>query len=282
MRTPFTGVQGTLVTSDGRKVGRPRGNGAGKSMSEQEGNGLSLEGLAHRLEALERENTELRSKVATLEGSDTRRDGEAPASEEFAGRVVSRRALLSKAGATALGAVAAGALLLRDTRDATAQPDDIHADGVFANFAQLATYNHDAAVTGLCLGSAAQYGVHGVTDANGQAGVRGEGGTGVWGRSEKNGYSGVYGQHTGSGFGVVGDGRGSGRAGVLGRNSTGYGGTFQGGQAQLKLEPGKSAGKPTTGAHTKGELYMDSEATLFVCTASASPGTWRRLTTTAA
>ena len=44
--------------------------------------GLSLDGLAERmeaqtrrLEALERENAELRSKVATLEGSGTRRDG---------------------------------------------------------------------------------------------------------------------------------------------------------------------------------------------------------------
>ena len=35
----------------------------------REDSGLALQGLAQRLEALERENAELRSKVATLEGS---------------------------------------------------------------------------------------------------------------------------------------------------------------------------------------------------------------------
>jgi hypothetical protein len=35
-----------------------------------EDNGLTLQSLAQRLETLERENSELRSKVATLEGSE--------------------------------------------------------------------------------------------------------------------------------------------------------------------------------------------------------------------
>ena len=38
-------------------------------------NGLTLEGLAQRLEALERENARLRDEVATFRGSDTGRDG---------------------------------------------------------------------------------------------------------------------------------------------------------------------------------------------------------------
>jgi hypothetical protein len=71
-----------------------------------EDNGLSLEGLAHRLETLERENAQLRHKVATLEGSGTSWSEQVPASESD-GRV-SRRALLSKAGAAAVAAVAAG------------------------------------------------------------------------------------------------------------------------------------------------------------------------------
>jgi hypothetical protein len=37
-------------------------------------NGLTLEGLAQRLETPERENAELRHKVGTLEGSATHRD----------------------------------------------------------------------------------------------------------------------------------------------------------------------------------------------------------------
>ena len=124
------------------------------------------------------------------------------------------------------------------------------------------------------------------------AGVRGLGKTGVWGSTGVLGYSGVYGQHTGSaGFGLVGDGTGSTGAGVLGRDPSGpgiegraskYGGKFAGNQAQLMLVPKSTTGKPTSGAHSKGEVYMDSAGTLFVCTAGGTPGTWRKVTTTAA
>jgi hypothetical protein len=146
---------------------------------------------------------------------------------------------------------------------------------------------------------------HGVLgEGNGTAetaGVRGTGKTGVWGSTGVTGYSGVYGQHTGSfGYGLVGDGRGSSGAGVLGRNNdssgvrgegvngvqgkatSGYGGLFEGGKAQLKIVPKGSVGKPTSGAHTKGEVYMDSAGALFVCMAGGTPGTWRKVTTTAA
>jgi len=113
--------------------------------------------------------------------------------------------------------------------------------------------------------------------------VRGEGDTGMWGSSFRTGWSGVYGQHTGtSGYGVVGDGTG-GSAGVLGRNSSGYGGQFEGGKAQLKLKPGGSTGKPTGRTHTKGEIYMDSAGTLFVCVASGNstnPAKWKKLSAT--
>ena len=109
------------------------------------------------------------------------------------------------------------------------------------------------------------------------AGVRGLGKTGVWGSSSVSGYEGVYGQHTGTGYGVVGDGGGDSYAGLLGRNSTGYGGQFEGGKAQLKLVPGASAGKPTTGTHTKGEIYMDSAGSLYVCTAGGTSGTWKKV-----
>jgi hypothetical protein len=66
---------------------------------------------------------------------------------------------------------------------------------------------------------------------------------------------------------------------------SGYGGQFSidGGQAaQLRLHPGTRAGAPnaTTNAHKKGELYMDSEGALFVCTNDGTPGSWKRFTTT--
>ncbi len=113
----------------------------------------------------------------------------------------------------------------------------------------------------------------------------------MWGSSLVTGYEGVYGQHTGAGFGVVGDGRGSHFAGVLGRNCSGpsvegrdsrYGGKFAGSRAQLMLVP-KAPGTtgPPTGAHSKGEIYMDSQANLFVCVQGGNPATWRKLTSTA-
>ena len=101
---------------------------ASESMgAQEEGNGLSLEGLAQRLKTLELENERMRSEnaelrdevsalrssgtrggeMAVLRGSDTSRTGEA--ASKFAGRV-SRRSLLSKAGAAAVAAVAAGTL----------------------------------------------------------------------------------------------------------------------------------------------------------------------------
>ena len=84
-------------------------------MSEQEGDRLSLGGLAQRLEALGRENEQMRSENAelrgevsalrdsrtrrgegpALRGSDRRRDKEV--ASEFEGRM-SRRAFLSKEG----------------------------------------------------------------------------------------------------------------------------------------------------------------------------------------
>src|SRR5829696_3108580 len=256
-----------------------------------EDNGLTLQGLAHRLEAVERENERmrsendaLRSKVATLEGSGTRRDAEA--ASEFEGQV-SRRSLLSKAGAAAVAAVAAGTLLSPRQARAHAivnrdniEVGNVDAHYVFAHYVQgdtegvagghgvlgLAADDALSAVHGRNSGSApgvegisngsngtgvkgtGRYGVwgesnqagfYGVTgrnintdgtgvrgvanNDNGGAGVRGEGSTGVWGSSSRTGYSGVYGQHTGtSGYGVVGDGKG-GSAGVLGRNSGGEG-----------------------------------------------------------
>ncbi len=389
-----------------------------------EDNGLTLQELAQRLEGLqhenaerlqtlERENAELRHKVATLEGSGTRRgevaalrgsgtrreevatlrgsdtrlDGESVS--EFEGRV-SRRSLLSKAGAAAVAAVAAGTLL--NTRQAKANHFDdaeISADRLIAHYVESKALRvGDPAVVAYNTASG-EGAVHGENSGSG-AGVRGLGGTGVWGSSSTFGHSGVYGQHTGTGgYGVVGDGKGSGSgvlgrnrnatgvrgegvigvwgtssttgeagvyakhtgtgpgivadgngsayAGVLGRNRAGtgvwgqtftdgyggvtgqhtgssgygviglgkgggagvlgrsdagdgvrgeseigYGGSFEGGKAQLMLKPGGSAGAPTAGFHhVKGEIYMDSAGTLFVCTADGIPGRWRKVTTTA-
>jgi len=129
------------------------------------------------------------------------------------------------------------------------------------------------------------------TAAGRSCGVLGEGQFGIIGKSTAPGFAGVSGEHTGQqGYGVLGRNdiftgvRALGKTGVWGSSlGGGYGGQFDGGKAQLMLKPkGGTPGKPTSGEHTKGELFMDSEAALFVCTASGTPGTWRRFTTTAA
>jgi hypothetical protein len=67
-------------------------------------------------------------------------------------------------------------------------------------------------------------------------------------------------------------------AGVAGSSTSGYGGSFGGGKAQLRLLPGAAAGAPTTGAHVAGELYADSAGALFSCVTTGTPGTWAALT----
>ncbi len=369
---------------------------------DTEGNGLSLEGLAQRLETLERENAELRNEVTALRGSDTtRRDGpaetrsliprqEKPRGSEYEGRV-SRRSLLSKAGAAAVAAMAAGTLMY--PREAKAAEEVLASWVVAQEFVSAGTdvsakqqvigyggdrstaISSDAAVVGrnpdgpgvegisnaftgagvagqanggLGTGVKATGGFFGV-DAIGnvgvrgtgtddqQAGVKGEGPTGVWGRTSKTHFAGVYGEHTGtSGNGVLGIGKGgeqgvfgknpdnigvrgdgkngvygesttgngwgavvgrstgrggigtygecSGGTGVKGVSTSGYAGVFEGGKAQLKLKPAGSAGKPTSGTHAKGEIYMDSAGALFVCVASSTAtaaAKWKKLSATA-
>ena len=130
-------------------------------------------------------------------------------------------------------------------------------------------------VQGEYTGTDAGYGVVG----KGHYGVKGEGFYGIHGQGNLDG-----------GFGVTGNG---GVAGVLGRSSRGigvegegkYGGQFEGSKAQLRLVPKRAdTTGPPTGAHTKGEIYMDGAGTLFVCVASSTStaaATWRKVSTTA-
>jgi hypothetical protein len=92
-------------------------------------------------------------------------------------------------------------------------------------------------------------------------------GVGVLGSSFSS--RGVFGRSNGTGIGVAGE------------STSGYGGEFTGGKAQLRLVPKSTGGKPKGGSHSKGEIYMDSKGALFVCTANGTPGTWRKLTSTA-
>jgi hypothetical protein len=239
---------------------------------DAESSGPTLEALADRLEALERENAELRGKVSALEGSHGRRDeaadprGSEPLEELEEGRI-SRRRLLGKAGAAAAGLVVAGALTQRDIREARA--DDPK------------TFTSTSAST------------PGVTGENtfGGIGVYGKGLYGIQGESNGATGQGVHGINSTAGDGILGDSQGGaaihGRSfgptgvGVHGEHfDSGYGGQFKGGRAQLRLVPSSRTGRPG-GSHSKGELYMDSNAALFVCVKGGTPGRWRKISTTA-
>ncbi len=209
--------------------------------------GLTLEGLAQRLETLERENAELRNEVVALKGSDTPRNEPAETSSlvplwdgeqtsRFEGPV-SRRALLGKAGAAAVAAMAAGMLI--NPREARADTfNSVNTHSVYA----------EADVPRTTVGMTA---ITGKTDSEVDPAGRfsNPGGTGVWGSSAKGGYSGVFGQHTGtSGYGVVGDGTG-GSAGVLGRNGGGHG--VRGvGQSGVVGESSTTGYSGVSGVHT--------------------------------
>ena len=101
-------------------------------------------------------------------------------------------------------------------------------------------------------------------------------GYGVVGDATSAIYSGVWGRNYGVGAGVRGASVRNNGVGVSGKGK--YCGQFEGGKVQLRLVPGSSAGAPG-GAHSKGEVYMDSAATLWVCVAGGNPATWKKVTT---
>lgn len=131
-------------------------------------------------------------------------------------------------------------------------------------------------------------------------------GTGVWGTSKhgvgvKGQTSGiqlsqgfvqspgvaVQGECTGQGTGISGscqDGIGvigqcdkETGTGVRGQSLHGYGGTFAGGLAPIRLEPSNTSGPPTTGQHDVGELFVDKGVNLFICIQFGTPGVWKKV-----
>jgi hypothetical protein len=108
---------------------------------------------------------------------------------------------------------------------------------------------------------------------------------GVSGISDANGKSGVFGFNTnpsGAAFGVSGTVNSPDGAGVNGFSDLGYGGHLRGGRAPLHLEPANTPGRPTTGDHQRGELFVDSNGDLFYCKDSGTPGNWFRVQLTPA
>jgi hypothetical protein len=292
-----------------------------ESMGTEDDNRLTLEGIAQRLEALERENgrmrsenTELRHKVATPGGPQTppqNKDDDQP-QLEFENSRVSRRQLLSKVGAAAAGLVVAGALTQRDIREAKAAQVIGDATGQFQGGVEGTNNSafgygvkgratdgwgvdgqadragvRGGSTIGIGVQGIAPTGMHGFGQGQNGTGVLGEcfdgfgvvgkGKNGVYGESSTpDAWAGVVGRNNASaGIGTYGEGtngigvQGIGKTGVHGKSTGGWGGLFEGSQAQLRLVPNGTTGKPT-GAHTKGEIYMDSTGTLFICVASST------------
>jgi hypothetical protein len=159
------------------------------------------------------------------------------------------------------------------------------------NLVETASGSGNVAIEGD--GTSGAYGVKGTSDTN--YGVTGQSTSsyGVYGTSGSG--AGVYGYSAGSygveGFSVNGVGaRGystnsvgmmgysQGYHGVDGISLPNYGGWFHGPLAQIFLDPGGTAGAPTSGTHSVGEMYLGSGGTVWVCTANGAPGTWVRQT----
>lgn len=285
------------------------------------GQGSTLEGLAQRVEVLEGENALLRQEAEALRAFLGRGGRGEPASAS-AGPARKRSLLRRAAGATLgvvrsfsyFDQVSCDYLQARYielTGGMSVYGSTVWAEQWTAGRWAVQGRNNKADSSGF-IGGGRTGGVRGEASAEGgtgvygtgqRTGVRGEGpragveghaGTasasggftgsaGVVGTSSAANSSGVFGAvlFPSVGHGVVGQGNGPDHAGVRGFSDSGYGAFFTGARAPLRLFPASSVGRPT-GNHRKGELYMDSNAALFVCTAEGTPGTWRRFTTTAA
>jgi hypothetical protein len=152
--------------------------------------------------------------------------------------------------------------------------------------AQNNATNQQAAVYGATQGKGP--GVEGYSIGGGP-GVQGDSesnGPGVWGNSMSSPslYAcGVLGTAVGYGSGVVGTtgqgngvyGYSNGGYGITGASTSGRGGHFSGVAAQIQLSPGSASTHPTSGA--TGDLYVDSTARLWFCTAGGSPATWKQV-----
>lgn len=129
-------------------------------------------------------------------------------------------------------------------------------------------------------------GVSGIANGTGVLGFHSSGeGHGVSGNSVGTTFAGLYGYNH-AGDAVRGEGKTGVRGispnscGVFGAGGTGYGGIFSGTRSQLRLTPTGRIGRPTTGYHQIGELYLDKVGSLFICSVAGTPGTWRRVSST--
>ncbi|MEQ1701268.1 MAG: hypothetical protein ABMA25_14230 [Ilumatobacteraceae bacterium] len=241
--------------------------------------GEQLQQLTERLDALEAENRHLRSVVQQHHDA---------AADEPADAPMSRRTWLARGAAVAAGAVAGGLAfaspaaavgeMFLNVNNAGTATTKITASLGADIFTSVINGTNNAVQGAGLFGYGASYGTLGFSSL----------GTGVWGKA-----SGVYGTPAvGTGgyidnpdspfsIGVLGEASGDDQIGVKGVSNLGYGGAFESDYADLFI------GQPVRGAPTEdgvnhhfAEMVAQNgnfQSTLWYCTRSGIPGTWRRL-----
>jgi hypothetical protein len=195
----------------------------------------------------------LEARIEELEG----RPGTAasPDSGAVEDRPMSRRRLLGMAGAAAAAGLG-GAIVASAPADAT------------TGNMQFGAAN-DAGSADTSLTSTTSNATLTVTDATPDAvAVRAVAGNGTGVKGTAANGAGVLGVSTSTGVGV--------RAGT----ADGYclmieGPTSSG--VPISMSPAGAPGPPSTGAHTAGDIWMDSATALFQCTSAGIPGTWAQI-----
>ncbi len=258
----------------------PEQNGTEQQTSDQ------IDAIQSRLAALESVISSQQSEIERL-----RAEHASAAEGKSLVKRASRRSLLKIGGAAAAAGVAAAAVKLSSVPNANAagvawQTGPVSADvetlvkpssssysandilqvqiGTGSVFqptslkAAITAYDTTTNNIGVYATSQTGFGLFGVTQD-------GSGATGA----------GLNGTGTGAGTGVMGHSQNG--IGVQGNSDNLIGGSFSGGLAPLSLALAPSAGAPTGGAHTAGEVYLDSQANVYVCVASGNPGTWNKL-----
>jgi hypothetical protein len=214
------------------------------------------------------------------------------------GGLASRRTLLKLGGAAAVAGVAAGAASAL-ANHAQAAPATVNqwTTSTFTIDAETVVKPGSSSYTGtdilqLQVGTGSVYSALGSQLLNTKAALTAYDttttGVGVYGSSSTGfGLFGVTGTGTGAtgaglngtanatGTGVSGN-SGSG-IGVQGNSTNFIGGSFTGGLAPLYLGPAGASGAPSSGTHAKGEIFLDLNASVWVCVGGGIPGTWVRL-----
>jgi hypothetical protein len=183
----------------------------------------------------------------------------------------SRRDLLRIAGAAVVGA--AGAAALRVVPAAAANGDFVYVGGTFTGTARTSIAN----TAGSGFAANGSLGAEGL-----DAFCPGAIGYGVWSKSDI-GYGVVaeaINSAAGSGVGVYASSSntlGIGVQGIAGA-AGGLGASFVGGRANLHLVNASLTGPPT-GAHLRGDIWMDNWGIMWICIGDGTPGIFAPLQT---